>query len=177
MTLRALLLALALGSSPVLADHGTGAGDRKGSVIRGESALARLGSDVVRFSSTPALGGRGMSFTAVARPDGSGMATVRYYRGHPALGWRGEARIAFILNSEEWAGLRAVADAAIAAAEPPDVYPDGSLSVCTDGPGYRHERFVAGTTRWMTGFCGRNHPNQALADKVNALLASRLADF
>lgn len=131
--------------------------------------LNRLGDDVVRMSSTPALGGRGWVIE-LRRVDGdSAEGEVRFL-------WTGRdrgveiGRIGFDIPAEDYAVLTGQIDAQLARRDFQESRvtrdPDGTIVeflVCTDGPGYVTERRVGSKQLWLKGFCGDDHPNQAIA--------------
>jgi hypothetical protein len=50
--------------------------------------IRELGSDAIRVSSTPALGGEATIVEAVRSPRGNAIVAVYALYGHPRLGWR-----------------------------------------------------------------------------------------
>jgi len=177
-TLSRLLAAAALTVAvPAFADHGDGHYPAsRGDVVRGFRPIDRVGANAIRFSSAPALGGRGVVVELAEQPDGSAAGTVTYLLGHPHEGWKRASPVPLALLPAEWRKLRTDVDAALLKREPAASRADGSLFLCTDGPGYLTERQSAGGTFWVSGFCG-DHPNDGIAKAFNALLVEHFASF
>lgn len=131
--------------------------------------LNRLGDDVVRMSSTPALGGHGWVIELRRVDAGSAEGEVRFLRTGRDHGIE-VGRIRFDIAAEDYAALIRQIDALLARRDFQRSRvtrdPDGTVTellVCTDGPGYLTERRVGGKEVWLEGSCGDDHPNQAIA--------------
>ena len=132
-----------------------------------------LGQDVIRFSSAPALGGRGLVVELVSEGSRGAVGRLFWLYGHPGLGWemRGGTRIR--LTSERYSRLATVVDQQMARSEPlpsPAADEPEVMFVCTDGPGYLTERVRHGQIVTLAGSCGDEHPN----DQIGALLLQLL---
>lgn len=125
--------------------------------------LSALGEDVVRFSSTPALGGRGwiVELHRTKRDRAEGVA--EFYRGHPSLGWTKAGSVRLEGPKDEFDRLAEKVRVALARGEPDNRVSD-EIVVCTDGPGYVTEQRQSGRTVWTSGFCNNGHPNNEIAE-------------
>lgn len=141
--------------------------------------LKAIGDDVVRMSSTPALGGQGWVIE-LHRVD------EKFARGEVRFLWtsrdRGEetGRIKLGMLIEDYEALTRRIDEQLTRRDFEDsrvVHNSKGqvteLIVCTDGPGYVTERRVGGKEVWLDGFCGDNHPNDAIA----VLLQAAVMDY
>jgi hypothetical protein len=164
----ATILAACLSANEAQASAGFGSyHPTRGNILRAARAppLDRLGDDVARFSSTPALGGRG--WVIELHRAGSARATgeVIYFGGHPSRGWRKLGWMKLELPAAQFAEVTAKIDGQLARGEPSSesiVEGQVAISVCTDGPGYVSERRTHGRSMWLEGFCG-DHPNNEIA--------------
>ncbi len=139
--------------------------------------MAELGSDAIRFSSEPALGGP--STVVEVGQDGPGSryrVSVAYLAGHPASGWRKLGSFHFWLNGDDFKRLLHEVEQAEQQQSENDagaggVDEDGErdIIVCTDGPGYITEIRSHGVTRWISGSCG-DTANNAIASLMARLV-------
>lgn len=127
-----------------------------------------LGSEVIRFSSRPELGGRAAVIEIVG--SANGRAAVRLYilSGHPRTGWELMGAERFMLPAQEYRRLAADVDAAIARYREPVPNPEnGEMIICMDGPGFLTERIRDGRQVTMVGQCPpeieAEHPNREIA--------------
>lgn len=144
--------------------------------------MADLGGDAFRFSSQPALGGRGFVFELVKR-ESVATVTITWARGHPGYGWERTRRRSVTITHEEFDWIMSSVDALLADGQPSQVYVDADeqeiIVLCTDGPGYRSERVHENTVTWLTGFCGvpdHPHPNTRIADILLSWFFDRAGD-
>ena len=180
--MRALLLCVVMLFGAAVAQAETGRGDAPRSTsgdIRNDVVaplLADIGGDVVRFSSAPALGGRGYVMTFAGAADGA-WAEVIWVFGAPRSGWRISHRQRFELEPNEYEYIAGMVDDAFALGEP-NLRPDAdTMIICTDGPGYLTERLMDGSSTWMAGQCGDEHPNDVIADYLFSWALSRLGGY
>jgi|GEM_PF-4341324 hypothetical protein len=174
---RLLAAAVLTAAVPAFADHGDGHYPAsRGDVVRGFRPIDRLGENAIRFSSAPALGGRGVVVELAEQPDGSASGAVTWLLGHPQDDWKRADPVPLTLPPAEWRKLRGEVDVALLKREPAASRADGSLVLCTDGPGYLTERQSPSGTFWVSGFCG-DHPNDDVAKLFNALLVEHFASF
>ncbi|HEY0012899.1 MAG TPA: hypothetical protein VGB79_08620 [Allosphingosinicella sp.] len=138
-----------------------------------------LGSEAIRFSSRPSLGGRAVVAEILLLP--SGEAELRLFRlsGHWRTRWDMKGAQTFSLPPPEYRRLAGQVDAAIAAYRPPYVDPDnGEFIICTDGPGFLTERLRAGQVTTLVGQCppkhGVLHPNRTIAASIDAVLCTHV---
>jgi hypothetical protein len=112
-----------------------------------------LGTDAVRFSSQPALGGIGYIILLNA----NGRAEVSWFYGHPSLGWRRTRRARFEVSEGEYQSVvrevdRLVSDG-IADEHPRGIDAEEAIIACSDGPGYLTERVNNGHVYWLRPQC------------------------
>ena len=141
--------------------------------------LFELGDAVIRFSSSPALGGP--ATVVEVRPDKDDFyrVTVSYLSGHPASGWDRQGSFHFWISANDFHWLLGEVETAekeLGGSESGQVDEDGdgvrdAIIVCTDGPGYLTEIRSSRRTRWVSGFCGQNANNSI------APLMARLVHF
>lgn len=148
------------------AHAGVGRGDyrqRRGDALQAAHAprLASVGNDVIRFSSTPALGGRAWIVELHRSKPGLAEGEVQFFYGHPSAGWSKVGWAKLSLSAAEYDELAGRIDILLARGEPNNVH-GVEIIVCTDGPGYLTERRNSGTSGWLSGFCGE-HPNNEIA--------------
>ena len=182
-TATATLCAIALLLPAVaLVESGVGAFDHgRFSILAWSQApkLAALGDDVVRMSSTPALGGTGWVIE-LHRAD------AKFAEGEARFLWTSRSegveagRIKLRMRLEDYETLTRRIDTELARTDFEDSRVTRNaqgqvteLIVCTDGPGYVTERRVDGRMTWMGGFCGDGHPNNVIA----ALLQQTVLDY
>ena len=135
--------------------------------------ISSIERDVLRFSSAPALGGRGYVMTFVGAADGA-WAEITWVRGHSQTRWRVTRRERIALEPSEYEDIASVADSAYARGRR-HMNPDRDvIDVCADGPGYLSERLVDGSQIWLAGSCGDENPNDEIADYLFRWLADRL---
>jgi len=95
----AIATAILFAAAPVQADRGEGAYPRRrGDAVRAFGPLERLGDNAVRFSSAPALGGRGVVVELAGQPDGTAKGGVTFVHGHPYQGWKQADRLPLVLG-------------------------------------------------------------------------------
>lgn len=161
-----LASALLIVPTPCTADSGSGAYPKKFDVLSATNApaLEALGKDVLRFSSTPALGGNGIIIELHRRDADWAEGTMTLLYGHPADKWVTTATIALIMKASEFDELTRKVDAEMSKGERQTEDVEGEIVVCTDGPGYVTEKLAGGHSKWLSG-C--DHPN----DRIAALMA------
>lgn len=175
-----LAMAAAIGAiftaSVSYADVGTGPYPREADVLEATNApaLDKIGQDVVRFSSTPALGGRGVIIEIHRRDAEWATGTVTLLIGHPSDHWVTTATLVIEMKTPQFEALARQIDAQLRRKEPPLENAEGEIVVCTDGPGYVTERLSRGGSHWLSGFCG-DHPNNRIAELM-APIAARSFD-
>ncbi len=137
--------------------------------------ISEIDRDVLRFSSAPALGGRGYMMTFVGAADGAWAEVVWLY-GHSQTEWRVTRRERFALEPSEYESIATFADSAyVRGARRGYMNPTRDvIHVCADGPGYLSERLVDGSQTWLAGSCGDEHPNDEIANYLLRWLADRL---
>jgi hypothetical protein len=136
--------------------------------------LSAIGENVLRFSTTPALGGRAYIFEAHAVDRDRAAGTVSFFYGHAGSGWKRTGSMAIEMRRSDFDAAVARVDAALARATPPQ---KDEIMVCTDGPGYLTERRHAGKSQWLAGFCDDDHPNKAIAREVERIVGEQLGRF
>lgn len=136
--------------------------------------LAAIGDDVLRFSTTPALGGRAYIFEVHALDRGRAAGTVRFFYGHAGSGWKRIGSMAIDMRRSDFEAMMARVDAALARFTPS---PKNVIAVCADGPGYLTERRHAGKSQWLAGFCHDDDPNEKIAREVEAAFGKQLTRF
>lgn len=138
-----------------------------------------LGAEVIRFSSRPSLGGRGLIVEIVGDADGGGNVRLFTLTGHPRESWRLESSRGFVLAPDSYRKLALDVDAAIAnrVLPPAETGDRETRIVCMDGPGYLTEQVRRGTVLSLTGFCPPNqrdpHPNEVIATLIRNMLCRR----
>jgi hypothetical protein len=142
--------------------------------------LEQIGDDVIRFSTTPALGGPAWVAELHREPDrGVGSVTFGYWgRGD----WEEGGSLSLGLSLKQYDELVAKVDALVAqsgakADTKTNRHGIGVVHICTDGPGYLTERRKNGRTIWLDGFCGDDHPNNAIARLMFAVVSSNLCSY
>jgi hypothetical protein len=119
-------------------------------------SAGRLGSEAIRFSSRPQLGGRAAVVEIVRR--GRGQADVRLFTfiGHWRTRWEPQDDDQFLLPAAEYRQLAAQVDAALARYREPVPDPNnGETIVCMDGPGFLTERVKGARVTSLVGQCPR----------------------
>ena len=172
------LLSLSLASTLLLAptsstaDSGSGAYPREFDVLSATNApaLEVLGKDVVRFSSSPALGGKGIIIELHRRDADWAEGTMTLLYGHPSEKWEIKATISLAISASEFDKLTRKIDAEMSKGEQQAEGADGTIVVCTDGPGYVTERLAGDHSQWLSGSCG-DHPNDRIAAMMAPLAA------
>jgi len=154
------------------ADVGTGPYPRKADVLEAANApeLDTIGQDVVRFSSTPALGGRGVIIEIHRRDAEWATGTMTLLIGRPRGRWVTTATLLIEMKIPQFEELARQIDAQLQREEPPLENVEGEIVVCTDGPGYVTERLSRGGSRWLSGFCDE-HPNNRIAELMAPIAA------
>lgn len=167
------VVGLLLSSANSYANTGSGRYPRDADVLKGSKApaLEKIGDDVVRFSSTPALGGRGVVIELHRKDDRWATGTMSLLIGHPSYHWTTTATVILEINTSEYEALTQEIDAQLLRGEPPLVeLENGDIVICTDGPGYVTERLKNGHNQWLSGFCG-DHPNNRIAELMAGIAA------
>lgn len=154
------------------ADVGTGPYRREADVLEATNAptLDKIGEDVVRFSSTPALGGRGVIIEFHRRDAEWATGTMTLLIGHSSDRWITTATLAIEMKTTQFLALTREIDTQLRRREPPLENAEGEIVVCTDGPGYVTERLSRGDSKWLSGFCG-DHPNNRIAELMAPIAA------
>ena len=133
--------------------------------------LAELGEDVIRFSSSPQLGGHGWIVELHKARGGWALGEALLFGGHPRTGWTRTGWLRLAAPEAVFIALAQRVDSALAGGEP-QAAADDEIIICADGPGYVAERRKGKAGVWMKGFCGA-HPNDAIA----ALMRDAIARF
>ena len=167
-----LASALLLVPTPCSADSGSGEYHKEFDVLSATNApaLEVLGKDAIRFSSTPALGGKGIIIELHRRDADWAEGTMTLLYGHPSEKWETTATIAIVMKASEFDEFTRKVDAEMSKGEPPTEDAEGMIVVCTDGPGYVTERLAGGRSKWLSGSCG-DHPNDRIAAMMAPLAA------
>ncbi|MET1112853.1 MAG: hypothetical protein ABWX67_15140 [Allosphingosinicella sp.] len=147
----------------------------------GRPAIRKLGDGTLRFSTSPALGGRAAIVEIVPRPEGHAEVRTFAFEGHPHFGWTRTGSAGFRLSAEEQRRLLSAFDAALPPyrRSPGDI--DGPVMiVCTDGPGYLTERVRGRAVETLDGSCPLDddapHPNAILACRLDEILRRHLGE-
>lgn len=176
-----MLIGAGVAQAETFSPH-TGAGDppqeMTGGILRdlGVPRISEIERDVLRFSSAPPLGGRGYMMTFVGAADGAWAEIVWVLWDNRVDRWRVTRRERFELEPSEYEDLATFADRSYvrgARYGHMDPTPE-AIYVCADGPGYLTERLVDGSQIWLAGSCGREHPNDEIANYLFRWLADRL---
>jgi|GEM_PF-7003938 len=119
----------------------------------GAPRARNLGTDAVRFSSQPALGGVGY----VILLNANGRAEISWFYGHPRSGWRRTRRVRFQVSEDEYQSVvrevdRLVTDG-IASEQQRSADTGEVIIACSDGPGYLTERVNNGHVFWLRPQC------------------------
>lgn len=143
-------------------------------------ALMHFDGDVFRFSSTPALGGRGYVITISGIADGAGRLEVITVEGHSSFGWRRTGAFETLLSPEEYAGVMNWVDALYQ--EPEDYEekapdPNAPIFICGDGPGFLSERRRGNRISWLDGSCAPDHPNKAISQYLFGYTQELMGSF
>src|SRR5208337_1276282 len=162
--MRVALVVLFLLLAP-LAEADSGQGDFDHSKVNdvltaiNARSLDQIGIDVIRFSTTPALGGRAWTVELHRVQDGTaaGTATFGYWRRGD---WDPLGSLKLGLSKVQYDKLAARIDGLLVRGEPAS--DPHNVVVCADGPGYLTERRKNIVSTWLSGFCGI-HPNNAIA--------------
>jgi hypothetical protein len=132
--------------------------------VAGRPNAARLGSDAIRFSTQPSLGGRAFIVEAVNAAGANGRVHIVWLDGHPRTGWTREGSTQFTLAPAAYRRLTLVVDHFLAAYRLPTRAEDGEAIVCTDGPEALTERVRSGKVVTLAGSCPPDeyeaHPNR-----------------
>lgn len=145
----------------------------------GRPSARDLGAEVIRFSTRPELGDRGLVVEVVGAAMGGGQVRVITFRGHPRTSWRLERSRRFTLPAASYRELADAVDAAIAnrVLPPAEREDQETRIVCMDGPGYLTERVRNGVVHSLTGFCPPTqhnpHPNEVIATLIRDMLCRR----
>lgn len=144
----------------------------RGDVLQAARAprLSSIGVDAIRFSSTPALGGRGWIVELRKGQAGGAVGEAQFFSGHPRTKWTRTGWIKLSLPDAAYAELASRIDLLLTRKEPASA--SDEVVVCTDGPGYLTERRRAGMTVWLSGFCDGN-PN----DEIAVLMSDAISRF
>lgn len=126
--------------------------------------------DVIRFSSAPALGGRGYVVELRKSSKATTGRLILLY-GHPRMGWRIRGEVPLEITPADFDVL-ANATQRFDRQAPSEVGQD-EVVVCTDGPGYLTELRLAGRLRQLSGFCG-DHANNRIAMFVGRVAQASL---
>lgn len=167
-----LASALLIAPTSSTADSGSGVYHEEFDVLAATNApaLEALGRDVVRFSSSPALGGKGMIIELHRRDADWAEGTLTLLYGHPSEKWEIKATISLAISASEFDRLTRKIDAEMSKGEQQTEGADGTIVVCTDGPGYVTERLAGGHSQWLSDSCG-DHPNDRIAAMMAPLAA------
>lgn len=130
--------------------------------------MAKLGSDAIRFSSTPALGGKAIIVQA-RRRDGQAQVTVVRLEGHERRGWKELDRTTKVISADRYARLARRIDKLLSDWRTRTVSPNDEMTICLDGPGYLIERVRRGAVVSLAGFCEHRHPNNEIAKMMSEL--------
>ena len=132
----------------------------------------KLGSDAIRFSMQPSLGGQAFIVEVVENRSGA-RVTIFRLSGHPYAGWEEEGEATSNLSPSGYRRLAAVVDHWLAVAASPPQAKEGEVYVCMDGPENLTERVRNGRVVTLSGFCPPNdhelHPNEHIAAALLSL--------
>lgn len=131
----------------------------------GAPPLEQLGDDVIRFTASPALGGKAYVIEVHRTRDGSAEGEGVWLRGHPRAGWTRTGTTKIKLTSAQYDALTTEVDGALTST--PNKTDD--LVICTDGPGWVTERKRMDLVSTLSGFCDLNHPNNQIAKAMQRL--------
>lgn len=164
------LVAVVLAAAPGIADRPQGV--LEAARVR---ALRTIGEDVVRVSSTPALGAPGWIIEIHRGADGYGRGSVAFLR-RGRDGWRVTGSAGFGMSSERYDRLARDVDAELVRGDPEArPTPTGQdIVICTDGPGWVTERRSAGREVRLAGFCAEQHPNATIVPLMERAAAAGL---
>lgn len=132
----------------------------------------QLGTDAIRFSTQPSLGGRAFIVEAV-KGDGEAHVRAFWLIGHPYEGWMREGSTSFDLPTASYDRLAWVVDRFLAA-NLPSRTAGSVMLVCLDGPEDLTERVRDGTIVTLAGSCPLNehelHPNTHIKATMMSLI-------
>lgn len=120
-----------------------------------------LGSEAIRFSTAPSLGGRAFIVEIVRDSAGRGRARIAWAFGHPAWRWKIEGTARRRLSASDYRRLTAHVDAILESDE--DIRSTGDwIALCADGLQPLTERVRQGRVETLGGQCGESHPNRRI---------------
>lgn len=155
------LLLFGLVAPPLMAQPTSGRTDyqpQKGDSLQAIRArpLSEGGSDAIRYSASPSLGGATMIVELFRRDEKGALGTAYFLYGHPSSKWHRLGELKIHLTISEFVELAEKFDKALAAAKlemaaplPPDTIP-----VCADGTASVAERRANRTSFWIRSTCG-----------------------
>jgi hypothetical protein len=133
--------------------------------------ISQMGPEAFRFTDAPAICGRAYLFEA-ERHARDAVFRVAWLNGCARTGWRVTRRATFRSSLEDYDGLAEWIDTqmdrgrAIAGAPQPE---GDERWICMDAAALLIERRRNGSSAWMTGSCGDDHPS--------TLIEQRLIDY
>lgn len=131
---------------------------------------AALGADVIRFSTQPSLGGRGIIVELALSDRGRARGRILWFDGHPHSGWDPEGSAQFSLSAKDYRRLASTVDRLLATYRERNVETD---FICTDGEEYVTERVRSGSVVTLAGSCPYTmtelHPNARIGAAMLSL--------
>ncbi|TCU59635.1 hypothetical protein EDF58_102319 [Novosphingobium sp. PhB57] len=138
----------------------------------GSRPLRKIADDVIRFSSTPALGAPGYIIELHGKTRDQGPQVLARFFRHGIDRWDPDGEMRFALSEDAYDDLAGTIDELLAQGTPES---RGQVRwICMDGPGFVTERLTKGRAHWLSGFCGDN-PNNAIAALLDGLLEQQVA--
>ncbi|HEY1605454.1 MAG TPA: hypothetical protein VGF77_07620 [Allosphingosinicella sp.] len=135
----------------------------------------QLGTDAIRFSTQPSLGGRAFIVEAVKSEDGGAHVQAFWLEGHPYEGWNWEGSTALILSTAAYDRLAALVDRLLGTELSPRT-PESERLICMDGPEALTERVRDGKVITLSGSCPLNehelHPNAHIEAAMLSLICA-----
>lgn len=134
-------------------------------------ALSKLGSDVLRVSASPALGGRGwiIEMHAVRHPYFAARGSVTFLATTKTYGdWRVTGKMPLQLTAPEWVRVRGEVGRLLAKGQHDIPDGPGEVRICMDGPNHVVEERSPAGDRWMTGACITSDPTPEIVEVVTS---------
>ncbi|MFN3725837.1 MAG: hypothetical protein ACK4SZ_05980 [Allosphingosinicella sp.] len=150
------------------------------SVLRsmGAKPIAALGTDAVRFSTEPQLGGKAIVVETARSSNGPHQVRVRRFNGHFREGWSADGEWNFRISEQQYRALTSRIDYLLTLPDPrpncDEVAEGECMYVCTDGPGILVERAIGIRSFWRRGSCGPRHPNDLAEELIRHLVRRNL---
>ena len=138
--------------------------------------LSALGENAMRFSSAPALGGKGYLIEIAEHDDEWAVGRFVVFVGHPSDEWIEVLRGRLALPANEFLQLLRSVNSLMQEGEAEYNQGDGVIFVCTDGPGFLSESRLGGIDLTLEGFCGEDHPNEKINRLIRHLMERAIKD-